>query len=248
VFFEKNLGTIELTEETVIKHERLMPDDEAIAQSAIAELKARGPTHLDMEGFYSSIEQAPFFGSAIESICRQSIDSVAKKVQTALFIVSLRFRHPEVLRYLHEGARGLLDVDRWVTLLGHYSAFSDTDWQHRQVLPLARAKWICHASDTHRFPLTDWPAMEDAKVTKIWVTLSPRLILEVCLNTKDHGGAITHRVDERRDRSLLRYYPRLCLRHMTRQVISHDPLVLNAWRDIIEYRERRDELQRPPAM
>jgi hypothetical protein len=44
------------------------------------------------------------------------------------------------------------------------------------------------------------------------------------------------------DRSLMTHYRRLAIEHATGDIIFHDPITLEEWRDTFEFRERSKEL------
>jgi hypothetical protein len=167
-----------------------------------------------------------------------AIERRIDKIHVA-FIEHLYFRHPRTLRKWVESVPG---GERWVVLAALKQIQSNQRWAYERVAPLVFAKWILHVADRHLFPLGDFALLRNGSGSRLWCALSPRVLLEVCVDQESTETSTVVSVTPAREKSLMRHYRRLCIASASSQIISHDPRVLEEWADSVDCKERCREL------
>jgi hypothetical protein len=235
IHFQRDLGLAELPLEEA---KRLVGGEVRVtiaAESGPREEVLNEDVLVCIEDLFTQAERGRAYKYLFEVIRKQRIDSVDERVGIAVFIAFQHFRTPENFERMVDRGKAngqsklavyeaLFDVELWK---GPFAA---------DVRNLASRDWILHVADSHQFPLPDRPILRNDSLTRLWVTLSPCLLLEI--NAQQEGQGVTVKVNRTLHKSFMRHFQSLAIRRTVRHIIFHDKTVLEEWRERFEWREK----------
>lgn len=233
VHYEKNLGVAPMTPESMKSFCRRWFPSRA---QGLAEYLGGNPEtlYLDFEATLEGLERLGTYRSLMRAAKISGISSVCHRGFLTCALVTHAMRSPELMTSMIE-TWSVQGMEKW-----EYFWLLRNAWANRLVLarataPLALGQWTIYATPEDRFPLPDSPIM--VKRDTLMAVLSPRLLLEISLMV----GAPEDKwvVREGISPSKYREFRRRAVGNAFKDIIFHDPAMLEDWRGIPEYRQRK---------
>lgn len=232
VHFENDLGIAEITPEAMKDfYKRHFPTK----YETFAEDMKNHPETLimDLEQILISLEGTPAYKSLISVITKGTIDHPAEISHLSSFIVFQHFRSHAVLRATLERFKAA-KIERFEYYWLLKQAMGNTDFLFARMEPLATSHWIVYRTENHSFPLPDTPVLMAPQ--NIMIALSPRMLLEIDRSVYRPEGSWV--IKDGISRGKANEYQRRAIANTYKEVIFHDPAVLEKWRDTEDFKRR----------
>lgn len=87
----------------------------------------------------------------------------------------------------------------------------------------------------------------NATGNRVWIALSPRILLEICLDRESAELCTRRHFDLTTDSAIYKNYRRLAIQNALSEIVFHEKGTLDQWRQTFEFRERVKELRETKA-
>ena len=151
-------------------------------EEMLAEIDAAGDLTLDIESVFTSIEQSSPFEHLQAAVADQRIDTWDRKANIAAFVAIQHLRNPRQWNVLLRWREERMGKPRWESLA---RLMNPNTW--RELIgglanQLSESRWVIHASREDTFPIGDTTVLVDSQGNRAWTPLSPKLLVEICLD------------------------------------------------------------------
>jgi hypothetical protein len=239
VHFEKNLGVAEITPESAKDFCRRRYPKE---YDRLSEYVTNNPEtlYLDFEDILTGMENLGIYSSLMEAARIGAVDSAEHKAFLISALMIHAMRSHELMTSMTETS-GVMGMEKW-----EYFWLLKNAWANQLVLARAAiaptlGQWILYRTEDHRFPLPDSPVM--IRRDTLMAVLSPRLLLEISLSVQQpESHWIVH---DGISNSKYREFRRRAIGNAFKDILFHEPGVLEEWRSVPEYRARVKALGAP---
>jgi|GEM_PF-1202781 len=240
VHFDKNLGTAEITVESMLDFAKRRHPDQYQGLKEYVDIHPES-LFMDFEDTLQGVEKTAAYEALMTAARTSNLNSVEHKAYVTIFILFHAMRSHEFMSAMIDTPPDIPNVDKWEyfwMLRNHWSNPRELD---RATLPLSRGQWILYRTNQHHFPLCDSPVMVNPD--SIMTVLSPRLLLEISLSAVRPEDRWL--VRDGISASKYREFRRRAIANTYKELIFHDCKTLNDWRTIPEYRRRVQVLDDP---
>jgi hypothetical protein len=239
VHYEKDLGVAPITPDSMKSFCRRWYPSE---YEGLAEYVDRNPEtlYLDFEDTLEGLERIGVYRSLMRAARIGGISSVCHNGFLTCALVVHVMRSHELMTSMIESSsvRGL---QKWEYFWLLKNAWANRLMLARAATPLAMGQWTLYATVEDQFPLPDSPIM--IKRDTLMAVLSPRLLLEINLTvSKPEAWWV---VRDGISPSKYREFRRRAIGNAFKDIIFHDAALLEKWRALPEYRQRKAALTDP---
>lgn len=236
VHFDRDLGVAKITPESMkdFCRRRFPAQYESFCQS----LEKHPETiYMDFEDILTGMEGLAGYQSLMDALIVCSIRDVIHKGFLTCHIVMQAMRSHEMMNSMIKTMNSI-GMPKW-----EYFWLLKNAWGNKLVLArattaLAFSRWILHVAENHTYPLCDSPVMIREKT--LMVVLSPRLLLEISLN--EQAPENTWTVRKGINASKFREFRRRSIQNSFMEIIFHDRIELEVWRNTREFKDRSRDL------
>jgi hypothetical protein len=223
VHYDKGLGIAEINTESMKRFcRKWFPSEYNGLASYITEHPES--LYLDFEDILAGIESKGVYDSLMEAVKIGDLYSVEHKGFLTVTLIIHAMRSHEMMASMVEAA-SLRGMDKWEYFWLLKNVLGNPSMLARAVTPLACSRWVLYRTDDHRFPLCDSPVMINRDT--VMVVLSPRLLLEINLNTLAPENDWT--VRDSINKSKFREFRRRSIENGFKQLIFSDREELEEW-------------------
>jgi hypothetical protein len=188
---------------------------------------------MDLEQVLDSLEATGAYETLLRVITKHTIDDREEIGDLSSFIVFQHVRSHANLRAALERFKAA-GVERFEYYWFLKQTMGSADVLFALVAPLATSHWTVYRTREHCFPLPDTPVL--VKPGNVMIALSPRMLAEIDLAVCRPQGSWTMRdgIPGRKYNE----YRRRAIGNTYKEVIFHDPGVLEKWRATRQFRRR----------
>jgi hypothetical protein len=239
VHFHPHLGVAEITPESSKRFcKRWYPD--RYEQTAAYVDQHPEVLYLDFEDILTGIETTGHYSALLQAAKLGDFESAEHKGFLISILMIHAMRSYEFMSAAIEGMNAVgIDKFEYFWLLRH--AWSSRTFLARAVTAPALAEWTLWRTRNHAFPLCDSPVMISRD--SLMATLSPRLLLEINLDVHRPEGSWRLRDDVPKHK--LAEFRRRSIANTFKEIIFHDPQVLQQWRSSSQATARIATLRDP---
>jgi len=239
VFYQKNLGTAEITPESMkrfckkyypSKYDSFCRDIEKHPESVF----------LDFEDILEQIENKAGYNSLTEAVRIGGLSSIEHKGFLACILIIHAMRSYEMMTAMLDLAN-CIGMDKWEYFWLLKNAWANPLILARAVTPIALGKWTFYRTQEHTFPLCDSPIMISANA--LMAVLSPRLLLDINLNIHNPKDQLS----TYEDLSVTKFheFESKAINSTFKELIFHDRVELKRWSELPEFQERAATINNP---
>ena len=236
VHYDKGLGIAEITAESMKQFcRKWFPSQIEDLTSYVNEHPES--LYLDFEEILTGMETNGVYDSLMDTARIGNLSSVEHKGFLTVNLIIHAMRSHEMMTSMVEFAN-LIGMDKWEYFWLLKNVLGNPLMLARAVTPLACSKWMLYRTEDHRFPLCDSPVMINRDT--VMIILSPRLLLEIHLNTRAPEGDWTIR--DGISSSKFREFRRRSIENGFKQLIFSDPRELEDWSNTPAFKARNAAL------
>jgi hypothetical protein len=232
VFFQKKLGVAEITPDSSKRFcKKYYPNE--YDQFCKDVDKNSETLYLDFEDILTEIENMAGYDSLLKAVHIGGLSSPEHKGFLTCVIIIHAMRSYEMMTAMMDFT-DFIGMDKWEYFWLLKNAWANPLMLARAVTPLALGKWTFYSTPVHTFPLPDSPVM--INLNNFMIVLSPRLLLEIDLTVDDPKNDL----GIYGQLSLVKFheFQLRAISNSFKDIIFHDPAVLEDWRDSLEFHDR----------
>jgi hypothetical protein len=179
---------------------------------------------MDFEDILSGMEAQAGYSSLMQAVKLGNFASVEHKGFLTCLLMMHAMRSYEFMSVAVDRT-GRLGVDKWEYFWLLKNTWSSQPFLARAVTVPAFSEWTLWRTSDHTFPLCDSPVMMDRD--SLMAVLSPRLLLQINLNARrpEHYWRVCDEVP----RHVLAEFRRRSIANSFKEIIFHDPAILEEW-------------------